>query len=279
MNLNKNIIKVFARRTKFCPDNELCFFGEAPLYAMRYIELPVYVSITFSWDIERGKALAKSWAALGFNVTIGGPAMGDPGSDFVAGQFLREGITITSRGCPKKCPWCLAAKREGKLREINIAHGYIIQDNNLLACSRKHIEAVFEMLQEQKKPIKFLGGLDIDFMQTWHIDLLKTINIGKCGLCVACDKPQDLKRLDKAVDLLSDFDIEKKRCYVLVGFDGETKGQAQERCEAVLAKGFLPYAQLYRSENANSTRGDWRTFCYFWSKPGLYRKTIENGKS
>ena len=33
------------------------------------------------------------------------------------------------------------------MREINIADGYIVQDNNLLACSRGHIEKVFEMLE------------------------------------------------------------------------------------------------------------------------------------
>ena len=126
------------------------------------------------------------------------------------------------------------------------------------------------MLAGQRKGIQFFGGLDIDFLMPWHIELLKKIKIGKCGLCVSCDRPEDLKRLDKAADLFSDFSIEKKRCYVLVGKDGET--QDQKRCIAVLEKGFLPYAQLYRDENASSVRGEWRNFCYFWTKAGLYRK-------
>ena len=131
------------------------------------------------------------------------------------------------------------------------------------------------MLAGQRRGIKFLGGIDIDFLEPWHVELFKNIKIGKCGLCVSCDRPKDLKRLDKAADLLSDFSPEQKRCYVLVGKDGDTREQAHKRCVAVLKKGFFVYAQLYRGENASSARGEWRTFCWFWSKVGLQRKNFE----
>jgi len=268
------MIRVFARKTKWTPTDRLAFCDSPPLYDLLDKKMGVCVSVTFTWDIERGRQLARDWKLAGYNTTIGGPAFDDPGGEFVPGRFIKKGVTFTSRGCPKRCPWCLLPQREGKLRELTIQPGNIIQDNNLLACSRGHIEAVFDMLREQKNGIKFLGGLDIDYMQPWHVELLKKIKIGKCGLCVACDRREDLKRLDKAVDLLSDFSIEKKRCYVLVGKDGETQEEAQARCEAVYRKGFLPYAQLYRNEKASSVRGEWRTFCYFWSKPSLYRKKI-----
>lgn len=270
-----DIIRVFARKTSMTPTDELAFYDGPPLYDVP--DLPVYVSVTFTWDIHIGKRLFALWhnRPRSKPILIGGPALNDivPG-DFNSGLFLKEGITITSRGCPKRCPWCLVPEREGKLREINIAPGHIVQDNNLLACSRGHIERVFEMLLQQKKSIKFLGGLDIDYMKPWHIELFKKIRIGKCGLVVACDRQEDIKRLDKAADLLSDFDIEKKRCCVLVGYNGETQEQAQRRCESVLAKGFLPYAQLYRDTKSKQSRGEWRKFCYFWCHPNLYRKTI-----
>jgi len=158
---------------------------------------------------------------------------------------------------------------------LKIQPGYIVQDNNLLACSVKHIETVFEMLKLQPKPIEFKGGLDIDYLKPWHVELFKKIKVAE--LWVACDCKEDLPRLDKAVDLLSDYSIEKKRCYVLVGKDGETQAQAQERCVAVYRKGFLPFAQLYRGETAGPSRGEWHDLCHLWAKPGLYRKLFKQG--
>ena len=268
------MIQVFARKTSFTPTDDRAFYGEPPLFVLNEYkyDYPVAVSVTFTWDMAKGKSLVKAWSQHFHHVEIGGPAYDDPGSQFLSGVFIKKGITFTSRGCPKRCPWCMVPQREGKLREYFVEPGNIIQDNNILACSPKHIKKVFEMLARQRKGIEFKGGLDIDYMQPWHIDLLKKVKIGKSGLCVACDRPEDLKRLDKAADMLSDFSIEKKRCYVLVGKDGETQEQAQIRCIAVLRKGFLPYAQLFRGLDADPARGQWRDFCHFWASPGLYRK-------
>ena len=264
------MIRVFTRKTKWTPTDDLAFYTEPPLYKLP--DMPVHISVTFSWDIPRAEYLAAQWSQVFSYVVCGGPALGDSCGEFVPGRYIKEGVTFTSRGCPKRCPWCLVPQREGKIQELQIQPGYIVQDNNLLACSRGHIEKVFEMLAGQKRGIKFKGGLDIDYMQPWHIEMFKQIKVAE--LWVACDNEEGLSRLDKAVDFLSDFSIEKKRCYVLVDKDGETQEQAQARCVAVYRKGFLPYPQLYRSEKANSARGEWRTFCYFWTKPGLYRKTI-----
>jgi hypothetical protein len=268
----QKIIRVFARKTSMTPNDELAFYDCPPLYDQPDRNIAVLVSVTFIWDIEKGRMLQRTWHEAGYYTALNGPALNNPGSDFVPGRFLKKGITITSRGCPKRCSWCFVPKREGKLREINIAPGHIVQDNNLLACSRGHIEKVFEMLDQQKKGAQFKGGLDIDYFKPWHVDLFKSIKIAKSGLWVACDREQDLPRLDKARDLLSDFNIEKKRCYVLVGMDGESQEQAQRRLIAVLQKGFLHYAQLYRATDSPRSRGDWRNFCYFWAKPHLYRK-------
>lgn len=270
------MIRVFARKTKWTPTDEDAFYGvPSCFFCGEYAkDTPVYVSCTFTWDKRRAAMLAKEWSLFFDNVLIGGPAFDDPGVLFVPGRFIKEGVTFTSRGCPKRCPWCLVPKREGKIRELHISPGNIVQDNNLLACSRYHIERVFEMLAGQKKAIKFLGGLDIDYLKPWHVDMFKKIKIGKSGLCVACDRKEDLARLDKAADLLSDFSIEKKRCYVLVGMNGETQEEAQARCVAVYKKGFLVFAQLYRDPQAKQSRGEWRDFCYFWTNPRLYRKTI-----
>jgi hypothetical protein len=264
-----NIIRVFPRRTKWTPTDDLVLVGEPPLFELP--DLPVYISSTFTWDITEGNRLFNIWSKQCRNVLIGGPAFGDLGSEFVPGRFIKEGVTITSRGCPKNCPWCLVHKREGRLREINIADGYIVQDNNLLACSRGHIEKVFEMLSRQKKAAQFKGGLDIDYLEQWHVELLKKIRVDE--IWVACDTKQDLVRLDKAADLLADFPLNKIRCYALIGFNGENPDEADRRCEAIYKKGFLPFAQFYIPPDRKRlpVNNDWHFITWKWSRPAAYR--------
>jgi len=49
---NDKIIRVFARRTSMTPTDELAFCDEPPLFDLP--ELPVRVSVAFTWDIPRG---------------------------------------------------------------------------------------------------------------------------------------------------------------------------------------------------------------------------------
>ena len=260
-----NMIRVFPRKTQFSPIDDLAFYDEPPLYPVP--DLPIVVSVVFTWDIERGKQLALAWNTK----DIGGPAFGNPGGEFEPGRFIKRGVTITSRGCPKNCPWCFVPKREGKLRELKIKSGHIVNDNNLLACSQGHIEKVFEMLANQKKGIEFKGGIDIDYLEPWHVEMMKKIKVAE--IWVACDSKAGLNRLDKAVDLLADFSINKKRCYVLIGHGDETITEAESRCKAVYAKGFLPFAQLFRDETDKNYSKEWRNLARKWSRPAIYRST------
>jgi hypothetical protein len=268
---DKPIIRVFPRRTKWTPNDEWCFFDEPPLYELP--DLQVMVSVTFSWDVSRGEQLSRAWRKRMPWVCIGGPAHHSPGPAFVPGRFIRPDVTFTSRGCPKRCPWCLVPQREGKLRELeHIAPGNIVQDNNLLACSQEHFERVCEMLSTQKA-IKFSGGLDIDYLTPWHVDRLKKLRVKE--LWVACDRAGDLPQLAKARDLLGDFPERKRRCYVLGAFGGEPVDEAHRRCEQVYEMGFLPFAQFYRGMEPMHYSRDWKRWARKWSRPAAYRRRRE----
>lgn len=170
------MIRVFPRKTKWSPIDDLAFIGDPPMFFLPD-EQPVMVSVTFTWDIQIALRLQKAWKSYYQNVSIGGPAFDDPGGEFIPGLFIKEGVTFTSRGCNRHCPWCLVPRREGTIRELVIKPGHIIQDNNLLFCSRKHIESVFEMLSEQKRAASFNGGIDIRLLKPWHRQLFESIRI------------------------------------------------------------------------------------------------------
>ena len=233
-------------------------------------QTPVRVSVTFTWDLATGYRLQKSWARFYRDVQVGGPALGDSGGEFVPGRFIKEGVTITSRGCPRRCPWCVVPQREGPIRELKIQPGHIVQDNNLLACSYRHIINVFEMLRRQKEQAVFSGGLDARLFQPWHRDLLDTIRFKE--LWFAADTDASIDRLFYVSDnLLTGISIEKKRCYVLIGHDGESIYTAEDRLQDVYRAGFLPFTQLYRGEQPKQWAADWKALQRKWSRPAAYR--------
>lgn len=264
------MIRVFPRKTKWTPIDELSFVGDPPLW--RPEVQPLNISCAFTWDIEEAERLKRSWSRFYPEIYIGGPAYDDNGSDFVPGRFVKEGITITSRGCTKSCEWCLVPKREGWIRELSIHDGWDIADNNLLACSKDHIKTVFEMLRRQQKPIKFSGGFDTEILQPWHVDLLKSIRLKYVWF--GCDYPGAIIHLRKAAEILSDFSINKKRCYVLIGYKGESIKAAEKRIMEVYQLGFLPYAMLYRDHNTLNKLAwprEWLELQRYGCRPASYR--------
>jgi len=261
------IARVFPRRTKQTPSDEMVFVGDPPFWHIECVQ--VFVSCTFTWDLPEANRLAASWAAKGYRVSLGGPALGDPGGEFVPGRFLAKGITITSRGCVRRCPWCLAWRREGNIRTLPIRAGHIVQDNNLLACPRSHIEAVLEMLAEQKEPATFSGGLDARLLEPWFARRLSEMRIKQ--IFTAFDAPGHETVMRRAIGLLLEHGLSRRkvRCFVLVGFDGDTQSKALSRLEAVWEAGGLPFAMFYRDAHDARPRVPeaWRRLVREWTRP------------
>lgn len=258
-------IRVFPYRTKWTPTDDMVCIGGPSLFRPGTPETPVRISVTFTCNRPEAERIAAEWRHYYRDVKVGGPAYGDAGGEFVPGMFLKEGCTITSRGCSKNCGWCVVPKREGAIRELKIQPGWIVQDNNLLACSDGHIRAVFEMLKAQGRRIYFNGGLDKHFLKDWHRELFDSISVGE--LWFACDTKGDVPWLEKAAAILAGYPIRKLRCYTMIGFDGETIADAEERLNRVFALGFLPFTQLYQPEARKVYPDAWRKLCRRWARP------------
>ena len=261
------MIRVFPRQTKWTPTDELAFIGDPPL--IRPPDQPVRISATFTWDKIEAERLYRSWSALYSDVKIGGPAYDNPGGEFEPGRFVKEGVTITSRGCPKQCPFCFVPRREGIIRELPIKDGWIVQDNNLLACSNEHVEKVFDMLRRQSKAICFNGGLDATFFTERHRGLLDSIRLREAWF--SCDRPNDLPEMERLSRKLENISTNKKRCFVLIGYEDRSPEEAEKRCQQVYELGFLPFAQLYRNERPMKYSTEWRSVARKWSRPAAYR--------
>ena len=244
------------------PTDKFAYYGTPELDVPNIHFKKILISCSFTWDIEKAQRLAYQWEPYG-PVQIGGPAFGDHGEEFEPGLFLKKGVVITSRGCPASCSWCFVPGREGKIRELNIGEGNIVQDNNLLACSRNHIEKVFSMLKKQKE-VDFPGGVDVLRLKDWHIELLRGIKLYQVWVAFDSDQKKEVFRF--AVERLRKyFKIRQVRAYVLIGYEGDTIEKAEERLRFAFEVGALPFAMHYRT-NSGDKAGSYLYSTPEWNK-------------
>lgn len=254
--MTSRVIRVFPRRTKATPRDDLVRVGCPPGLFDEADE--VHVSVTFTWDLPAAERLARQWAHVA-PVKIGGPATGERGEAFEPGMYLRRGYVITSRGCPNRCWFCSAWKREGReIRELPVRDGVNVLDDNLLACSRPHVEAVFAMLRRQKNTqrgaqIQFTGGLEAKRLEWWHAQALRDLRPSQ--VFFAYDTPDDLAPLRRAGELMLEAGFTRAghrlRAYVLVGYPKDTFAAAGARIAETVAAGFVPMAMVYRPPDKN----------------------------
>lgn len=268
------VIRVFARKTSYTPLDDYSFYGFPPLVIPEHRE--VHVSCTFTWDIEWARELAFQWEGRTEKpVKLGGPAFGSQALDFTPGLYLRPNIIFTTRGCDNNCPWCCVPKLEGKLRELRVVPGNIIQDNNFLQASRRHRERVFEMLHTQRR-ICFKGGLEAKRLDGHFVEAVRGLRIAE--LWLACDTHAALPGLAAACRRLikAGFTRDKIKCYVLIGDDMD---ENEARLQAVYRAGAMPFAQLYRdySEHKTEYSREWNRFARQWVRPAAIKAHVEQG--
>jgi hypothetical protein len=259
--------RVFPRRTNATPTDNLAFVGDPGLFTPEVDE--VEISVTFTWDIPEGERLYRAWKHIA-PVSIGGPALGERGEEFVPGKYLKDGYVITSRGCPNNCWFCSVPKREGDIRELPITQGWNVLDDNLLACSDAHVGNVFFMLLRQQHKAEFTGGLEAARLQDWHIDYLSEIKPKQ--IFFAYDTPDDLEPLRDAGNRLIEAGFttasHSLRCYVLIGYPKDTIEKAEIRLRETMECGFTPMAMLWRNDRGHRD-SRWMKFQRVWAKPAI----------
>ena len=261
---------MFPTKTSMTPNDIDSYYDIPDLFTPDYDE--VHISTTFTWDKDKAYRLADAWGGKG-KVKLGGVAIdGESSETMIEGRYLKKGITITTRGCPNNCSFCLV---KNKFKELdNFPIGNILQDNNILASSNSHWRKVMSMLRSQRQ-ISFRGGLESARVNSSIVDDLRSLRIS--DLWLAYDHPNKEKPLRDAVKLLSPyFSRNKLRCYVLIGYDDDTIEQAELRLERAWSIGTLPFAMLYKDEYNTPQSKEWRKFQRLWGRPAIIKSRMKD---
>jgi len=218
-----------------------------------------YISVVFSWLL--GKAFQRAiWLKMqGYEVRAGGPAVSynpkflssvaEIGGEVDALSRHNPDATFTTRGCVRRCSFCIVPKIEPEYKELDdFPICPIVCDNNFLAASRKHFDKVIDRLKPLKD-VDFNSGLDARILNKYQAERLAELNL----YCIrpSWDHTGIEKDVMRSIDLILSAGIpkEKIRCYVLIGFD-DTPEDALYRLQTLLDMGIWGFPMRYQPLNA-----------------------------
>ncbi len=184
-------------------------------------------------------------------------------------------IQFFSRGCVRKCPFCLVPQKEGKIysvKPMQLNHkGKRIEvfDNNFFA--NPNWKEAIELIQKWKQPVN-LHGVDARILTEAHAEALNSIKHSK-QIHIAWDNPKyDL--LPKLKEITKFIKPYKLMCYVLIGFNSSKKEDLY-RVNKIDELGISPFVMPFDKSNKYQNK-----FARWCNHKGVF-KTVkwENYKS
>lgn len=179
-------------------------------------------------------------------------------------------IGFLTRGCIRKCKWCIVPKKEGRIRpymdiEEITQHGRfrkaVLYDNNILAAGAYGMEQL-------KKIIKL--GIRVDFNQALDARLVTEENakllaqmkwLDHNRIRFGCDTPKQIEECERAISLINGFGFRGEYfLYTMIGGDSDFDESFsrvnywKKRCiEERVRKGnqVYPFAQPYRDPRSS----------------------------
>ena len=169
------------------------------------------------------------------------------------------GITETAygfltRGCPRKCPFCIVSEKEGteSIKVSNLSEFWRGQRNvklldpNLLAAP--DAEELLVQLQKSKAYVDFTQGLDIRLLDKDRAALIRSLRIQTIHF--AWDNPQqDLTPAFANAKEWLRYNSRKLSVYILTNYNS-SHDEDIYRVETLRKLGFDPYVMIYEKETA-----------------------------
>ena len=180
-------------------------------------------------------------------------------------------VSMTSRGCPRGCPFCHVAPKEGRasIKVANVSDFWNGQplievcDPNITACIEKR--ELFRQYKETGARICFNQGLDIRLLNDADIEDINSMRIERIHF--AWDNPNDNleDKFRKAQEKLVFKDYHKTMVYCLTNFENVTTKEhidrALFRISTLWSMGFDPYVMVYDKPHAAKEIRDLQRWC------------------
>lgn len=160
-------------------------------------------------------------------------------------------VGYLTRGCPRRCPFCIVAEKEGtisyKVSDLNSFWNgqkeIKLLDPNITAC--KDLIPLLNQLIDSKASIDFTQGLDIRFMTDEVIDMILQMNVKTIHF--AYDRMNQSQLIEKRLSRFREktgYGRNKVSVFVLVNYE-TTIEEDMHRLDFIRSVGFRPYVMIY----------------------------------
>lgn len=168
---------------------------------------------------------------------------------------IKYSLVMFSRGCPRKCPFCVVPEKEGFIRpvevnELNPAGEWIeVLDNNFFA-SPMWRDSV-ELLTLLKQPINITQGIDIRILTPEQARVLSELRHAGY-LHFAWDNPKE--NISEGLNYLTEYFYPRRLiCYVLIGYN-TTHEENYYRVMKLKEWGVNPFVMPYNKKDPYQKR-------------------------
>jgi hypothetical protein len=242
----------------------------------------VYSSRVFSWtdldpylppDAVQGGTGAGLPTVLGDEIEHARPDFGLYGIDY--------GIGFLTRGCPRRCSWCVVPEKEGEIRAhaefgefVNpLSRDLVLLDNNVLA--HEHGIAQIEAMADARMRIDFNQGLDARIIAG---DESVARLLSRCRwrgpIRLACDTRSQMPAIEKAITAIRRISGRvMPRRYWLVYVLVDSVDDALGRVEFLRGLDVTPFAQPIRTAEAPEPPREAKRFARWVNRPQLFQST------
>lgn len=255
----------------------------------------VMLSVIFSWDVPYAINQARIALNLGKKVMIGGGGTyqlrhwikKETGLDaYYQAHDLLESIpgkfkmVYFTRGCVRKCFFCIVPKIEGNDVSINPVSipAPVLLDNNLSELPRDFQEQIVEKyLSAGLRTVDANSGFEPNGITPECVQLFNQLPLRWWR--IGFDEMKEEKEFEEAVRIIKAFSKRTIRVYTMIG--QESIEECRHRVEKVIAMGCEPVPQAYIQLNAKEKKPivmhDWTEqklsdFQRFFYSPQLWRK-------
>lgn len=194
-------------------------------------------------------------------------------------DYLDYSIGFTTRGCFRKCSFCVNKKYSHAFRHSPVNEfmdenrPYIyLWDDNFLAFPKW--EEILDELQETGKPFQFRQGLDIRLLNDRKAKkLAKAHYIG--DFIFAFDHIEDRDRVEKNLGIWRKYTDRGTRLYVLCAYDSQDEKDIEttfERISILMKYGCLPYIMRYEYYKQSKWRRLYVNIARWCNQPQFFKK-------
>lgn len=215
-----------------------------------------YASCVFTWNTKRKNGLSPDTILGGSGIDLKAelpPEVEHSMPDYNLYPDIDFSMGFTSRGCIRKCPFCIVPDKEGSIKACARISEFwdrrhkkiVLLDNNLLASP--NWRQTMEDLIAEGLLVDFNQGLDIRLVNEEKAGYLKRVKAKQ--LRFAFDNIAYKEAVERGIRTLVEAGIPLRKLsfYVLVAFDGDNT--AIERMRFLASYGVDVFPMIYKSND------------------------------